>query len=130
LIRDDRESTIISTNYKKGIHLIQIIAIGFIAIFFLLFLSSINKLSRKSLIILISISILFSALFSFIEHKNSIYKDRIYNLSLAFEQDKNITCGEFIINREGFNMTSNSFLAKKDSQNRGLIVPFKDCFEK
>jgi ACR3 family arsenite efflux pump ArsB len=109
--------------------MIQVIVLGFIAIFTLLFLSKADKISKKNLAVLVGVSIALSTLFIYIEFENEAHRENIKSLTLDFEQDKNISCGEYTINRNEFNMASNSFIAKKDSKHKGLIIPFETCIK-
>jgi len=86
-------------------------------------------------IILVLITILF-ALFYFLEQKNVQYQTKVNDIFIPFEQNKTLECNlidsdELVeINQTKFNLTSNSFLGKKDSEFQGEIIPLanlKEC---
>jgi hypothetical protein len=79
------------------------------------------------------------AVFYFMEQENQAYQEKINKISVAFEQNKTLECKltksdnsieSIKIHREKFNLTSNSFLGKKNSESQGLIISLselEDC---
>ena len=109
--------------------MIQVIFLGIITILGLYGLSKIDKISGKGLIIFSVIIVIISILFIFSESQNDSYQKEANRLNLDFGQGKNIICRDFNVSNQNFNITSNSFVAKKDSRYIGTIIPFQNCFQ-
>ena len=86
-----------------------------------------NRITKKHFYTLLILLSIFGAISIYIEHQNNIYRDFVVRLKMEFEQEKNISCGEYVVNMSYFNLTSNSFVAKEKSPYRGAIIPFEKC---
>jgi len=109
--------------------IIQIAIFGILSILALYGLLKLEKISKKSLMILLTFIILFASIFYFIERENKIYQNNVVRLNLEFTQGKEIMCQEISVNNEKFNISSNSFIAKRNSNLIGTIIPFTNCFQ-
>ncbi len=109
--------------------MIQAVVLGFIALGVLIFLLKIEKIQKLHFQIFLAITILFSFLFAYIEYQNGIYRDEIHKVILKYNRDENLSCGNYLINRKSFNLTSNSFIDKNGTYG-GMIVPVEECFSK
>lgn len=107
--------------------MIQAIILGLVGIVTLYSLSKLDKISEKSFKIFSAIAFLSTVLFAYIEFQNDKYREKVNLLTLKFTQDENLSCGDYTVNNSSFNITSNSFVAKKDSKYRGVILPFTLC---
>lgn len=101
--------------------------ISFIAIY--IAISQIENLKQIHKVLILLFSLLLFALFAYIEEENQSHREKIIEVKRAFNTGKTLVCGDFNVTKEEFTITSNSFLAKKESVEFGLIVPLIECFD-
>jgi hypothetical protein len=107
----------------------QIAFIAFIALVLTLLLSKADKLGKVGISIIFIASVFAIGTIIYIEEENKRYSEKVKELTLSYNQEKNISCNDYTINIKSFNLTSNSFVAKKDKFG-GVIIPIEDCLEK
>jgi|GEM_PF-2621623 len=99
---------------------------GLIAIY--IAISQFENLKQIHKVGILLFSILLFVLFGYIEVKNEEHQSNIAKLQLKFNSGKTVVCRDINVSNSDFLLTSNSFIAKKESENYGLIVPLTDCF--
>jgi len=99
--------------------------IGFAILYLFLKMERISPKSFKWLLTILLL-VVFPIVY-WTELQNNRYREKVNTLTLEFMEDKNITCGNYIVNSKTFNITSNSFVAKKNSKFKGVILPFTTC---
>ena len=109
--------------------MVQIIFLGILTVLGLFGLSKIGTISKTNMIVISIAFIMFAVIFSIFEDQNDLYKTKVSQINLDFGQGKEIVCNETNISNKTFNITSNSFVAKKESIYRGTIIPLKNCFQ-
>ena len=107
--------------------MLQIVFFGLAGLSVIYGLFHFNQISKQTLVVFLIVTLIFLISSIYFEYENDKYRDKVNYLKLQFQQDKNISCGNYTVNNQQFNITSNSFVAKQESKNRGLIIPFTNC---
>lgn len=99
-------------------------------IFFIVFIISTNLLKLRSKVILSSMIIVILCVGYYLESNSQMNAQKRKDTIFKFNSGEKINCLDYVVDSENFSFSyaSSSFIGKKDSKYKGLVIDIKECF--